>query len=251
MLPSFADSRLLIVGATSSIARALVRRLSALGATVHLAARDVDEAERIGRDAQVRFGVDASWSAYDVTEPNAHAAVLDAATEAMGGLDGVVVAVGMLGDAERARHDPVHLRTVIDVNFTSVAHLLTRAADRLEAQGHGVIAAFSSVAGDRGRASNYVYGSAKAGLSAFLQGLRARLHPHGIHVLTVKPGPVDTRMTFGLDDLPLLTDPDAVAADVVDALHRQTDVLYTPGIWRWIMTALRALPERVFKRLPL
>jgi len=177
--------------------------------------------------------------------------MLDAAADAMGGLDVLVVAVGRLGDQRRAEQDPTHLAAVVDVNFTHVAQLLERAAHRLEAQGSGMLVALSSVAGDRGRPSNYAYGAAKAGLSAFLGGLRGRLYDAGVHVLTVKPGPVDTKMTAGLDDLPLLADPGTVADDIVQAMETYTDVCYTPGVWRLIMAAIRCIPASVFKRLNL
>jgi short-subunit dehydrogenase len=246
------NSRFLVAGATSTIARAVCERLAGEGATLFLAARDVGEAERIGRDLQVRHEADAFWGRFEATDYDAHAALLDDAEDAMGGIDGVLVAAGTLGDADRAKTDPAEARRIVDVNYTGVVNLLTLAAGRLEAQGSGVIAAFSSVAGDRGRASNYVYGSAKAGLSAFLEGLRARLYGTGVHVLTIKPGPVDTAMTFGMDDPPpLMADPERVADDVVEALRRGTDVLYTPGIWRLIMAAIRAIPDAVFKRMSL
>jgi short-subunit dehydrogenase len=224
--------------------------LAERGAALYLAARDAEETERIGRDLRVRTDAEVAWGPFDATDPETHAEVFDVAEAALGGLDGVIVAVGWLGDAERAQRDAGYARRVIDVNYTGVVGLLTEAANRFEAQGHGQIAAFSSVAGDRGRASNYVYGSAKAGLSAYLEGLRARLHRRGVHVLTIKPGPVDTPMTFGMDDPPpLMADPETVAADVVEALEARADVLYTPGIWRVIMAVVRAIPEAVFKRL--
>jgi hypothetical protein len=244
------NNRFLILGATSTIARAVGRRLAERGTALYLAARDAEEAERIGRDLRVRTGAEVAWGPFDATDPETHAEVFDAAEAALGGLDGVIVAVGLLGDPERAQQDAGYARRVIDVNYTGVVGLLTEAANRFEAQGHGQIAAFSSVAGDRGRASNYVYGSAKAGLSAYLEGLRARLHGRGVHVLTIKPGPVDTPMTFGMDDPPpLMADPETVAADVAEALEARADVLYTPGIWRVIMAVVRAIPEAVFKRL--
>jgi len=244
------NSRFFILGATSTIARAVSRRMAERGAALYLAARDEDEIERIGRDLRVRTGAEVAWGSFDATDPETHAEVFDAAEASLGELDGAIVAVGLLGDAEQAQRDADYARRIIDVNYTGVVGLLTEAANRFEAQGHGLIAAFSSVAGDRGRASNYVYGSAKAGLSAYLQGLRARLYGSGVHVLTVKPGPVDTAMTFGMDDPPpLMADPETVAADVVEAIEREADVLYTPGIWRVIMGVIRAIPEAVFKRV--
>jgi short-subunit dehydrogenase len=170
----------------------------------------------------------------------------------MGGLDGLLVAIGMLGDQSRAETDHDHLRDLIEINYGAPASLIGTAARRFEEQGHGWIAAFSSVAGDRGRPSNYAYGSAKAGLTAFLDGLRARLHESGVHVLTVKPGPTDTKMTFGMDDPPpLMAEPERVAKRIVWAIEKKKDVCYAPPIWRYIMAAIRLLPTRVFKKLDL
>jgi short-subunit dehydrogenase len=245
-------ANVLVVGATSTIAHHVSTLLAQRDVTLHLAARSVEEAERIGRDLQVRHGASVSWSAFDATDYDTHSALLDAAEDEMGPLDGVFVAVGTLGDQAEAEQHPEHLRHVIEVNYAAVASLLTRAANRLEATGDGWIAALSSVAGDRGRPSNYAYGSAKAGLSAFLEGLRSRLSRSGVHVCTIKPGPVDTKMTFGMDDPPpLMADPERVAADIVAAIDDETDVCYTPPIWRYIMTALRLIPASMFKMLDL
>jgi short-subunit dehydrogenase len=250
-MPSLAGARVLVVGATSTIARHTAEACVRHGAALHLGARNVEEAERIGRDLAVRHGAEASWSAYEATDDARHDALLDAAEDAMGGVDGVIVAVGMLGNQARAEAEAGHLRAVVDVNFASVAVFLERAAARLERQNHGWIAALSSVAGDRGRADNYAYGAAKAGLSAFLEGLRGRLYESGVHVLTVKPGPVDTAMTFGMDDAPpLMADPETVAADIVGAIEAGRDVCYTPGLWRIVMALLRAVPSRLFKQIP-
>lgn len=242
----------LIVGATSTIARHVAERWAGRGTVLHLAARDAEEAERIGRDLRVRHGASVSWSAFEATDYDQHAALLDKAKTEMEGLDGIFVAVGMLGDQVEAEQETEHLRQIIEVNYTAVASLLTHAARRLEAQGHGWIAALSSVAGDRGRPSNYAYGSAKAGLTTFLDGLRGRLYESGVHVCTVKPGPTDTKMTFGMDDPPpLMADPERVARDIVTAIDNRTDVCYTPPIWRYVMAALRLIPASIFKTLDL
>lgn len=248
--PFPAGCRTCVVGATSSIARALTRRLAERDAVLHLAGRDEAALARMARDLNVRSGTQASTSRFEATQPEHPERLIDAATAAMGGVDIVFVAVGMLGDQRRAERDPKHLRAIVDVNFTSVAHLLTLAANRLESP--GMIVALSSVAGDRGRPSNYAYGSAKAGLTAFLDGLRGRLHDRGIHVLTVKPGPVDTRMTWGVDaSAPYVADPGDVADDVVRAMIRHDDVCYTPGFWRYVMRAIQLLPASLFKRMNL
>jgi len=140
----------------------------------------------------------------------------------------------------------------LQVDFVSAAAILTLLAAELERRRMGCIAAITSVAGDRGRRFNYVYGSAKGGLSLFLQGLRSRLHPAGVRIITIKPGPVQTPMTDGLPNAALFADPQHVAQDIVGTLERRSpDVLYTPRIWRYIMAAVKLVPESIFKRLPL
>jgi NAD(P)-dependent dehydrogenase (short-subunit alcohol dehydrogenase family) len=140
---------------------------------------------------------------------------------------------------------------VLHTDLVSPASLLTAAAARLEASGGGTLVALSSVAGDRGRQSNYPYGAAKGGLSVFLQGLRNRLARRGVHVLTVKLGFVDTPMTEALPKNPLYAQPDVVARNVLRAVARRRDLVYVPAFWRWIMLVIRAIPERLFKRMSL
>jgi short-subunit dehydrogenase len=251
-MPQIRGANVLIAGATSTIARHAAGELAARGARLYLAARDEAEAGRIGQDLEVRRGAEVSWGPFEATDYEGHECLLDSAGEAMGGLDGVLVAVGMLGDQGRAEADPGHLREVIEVNYSAPASLITAAANRFEEQGHGWIAALSSVAGDRGRPSNYAYGSAKAGLTAFLEGLRGRLHKSGVHVLTAKPGPTDTKMTFGMDDPPpLMDEPERVAKRIVWAIETERDVCYAPPIWRYVMAAIRLIPASVFKKLDL
>jgi short-subunit dehydrogenase len=251
-MPQIRGANVLIAGATSTIARHAAGELADRGARLHLAARDEAEAGRIGRDLEVRRGAEVSWDSFEATDYEGHEHLLDSATGAMDGLDGVLVAVGMLGDQTRAEAEPWHLRDVIEINYGAPASLITAAAHRFERQGEGWIAALSSVAGDRGRPSNYAYGSAKAGLTAFLEGLRGRLHESGVHVLTVKPGPTDTKMTFGMDDPPpLMAEPERVAGRIVWAIEEEKDVCYAPPIWRYIMAAIRLIPASVFKKLGL
>ncbi len=251
-MPKIRGANVLIVGATSTIARHAAGQLTARGARLHLAARDEAEAGRIGHDLEVRRGAEVSWSPFEATDYEGHERLLDRANEAMGGLDGLLVAVGMLGDQARAEADSGHLLDVIEVNYGAPASLITTAAKRFEEQGHGWIVALSSVAGDRGRPSNYAYGSAKAGLTAFLEGLRGRLHESGVHVLTAKPGPTDTKMTFGMDDPPpLMAEPERVAERFVWAIEEEKDVCYAPPIWRYIMAAIRLIPTPMFKKLDL
>ncbi|MCS4099964.1 SDR family oxidoreductase [Salinibacter ruber] len=251
-MPQIRGANVLIAGATSTIARHTAGQLAARGARLHLAARDEAEAERIGQDLAVRRGAEVSWDSFEATDYEGHERLLDRATEAMGGLDGLLVAVGMLGDQARAEADPEHLREVIEVNYSAPASLITATANRFEKQGRGWIAALSSVAGDRGRPTNYAYGSAKAGLTAFLEGLRGRLYESGVHVLTAKPGPTDTKMTFGMDDPPpLMAEPERVAGQVAQAIEEEKDLCYAPPIWRYIMAAIRLIPTPLFKKLDL
>jgi short-subunit dehydrogenase len=180
--------------------------------------------------------------------PGFAAALLEAEGEA---LEGVVVAFGWMGDAGEARHDAAQAIRTLQVNLTAVVSLLTPLASHLERRGAGFVCVISSVAGDRGRQSNYLYGAAKGGLSVYLQGLRNRLFPAGVRVVTVKPGFVDTRMTFGLPGTHQVASPERIARGIVRALQRGADEVYLPGFWRPVMLAIRAVPERIFKRLKL
>lgn len=249
---SLANAKVCIVGATSTVARGIADQLASRGSTLYLAARSEDDAERIARDLKVRYRTEVDWGRFEATSPRHRERLFDTAIEAMGGLDIVLIAVGMLGDQTRAEQDPDHLREIIEINYTTVAQLLIRAAQYLEAQESGMLVALSSVAGDRGRPSNYAYGSAKAGLTTFLGGLRGRLHESGVHVLTAKLGPTDTKMTFDMEDPPpLMADPTEVAHDIVRAMEQQKEVCYSPQIWRYIMGALRLIPSSLFKKLSL
>jgi short-subunit dehydrogenase len=240
-----------VLGATSGIARALARELAKRGHPVYLAGRDTEELARIQADLRLRTGATVWTGEFDADRADLHGVFFEEARLACGRIEGVVLAFGYLGDQREAEASRDEARRTIDSNFTNAASILLEAANYLEAEGQGWIVALSSVAGDRGRESNYVYGSAKAGLTAFLQGLRSRLYKQGVHVMTVKPGPVDTGMTFGMEKLPLLAQPEAVAQAIVRALDRRRDVLYVPWPWRLIMGVLKALPEKHFKRTSL
>lgn len=240
----------LILGGSSAIARCIAAALARRGYAIALGGRQPRELERSARDLALRFGTSARAVVFDAADTDAHAPLIEALAR-NGELRGVVVAFGLLGDQDRARTDFDHARAILDTNLIGLASVLTHAANAMERRGHGFIVGVSSVAGDRGRQSNYVYGAAKAGASAFLQGLRNRLAPAGVHVLTVKPGFVDTRMTWGLPGLFLVARPEDAAERIVRALERRSDVVYVPGFWRWIMLLIRAIPERVFKRLKL
>ncbi len=242
-------AKILILGATSPIARALALRFAENGAALVLAARDLTEAERIAADVGVRTGATAAAAPFDATDLASHPAVLRSAIASLGGLDGVVAAFGTLGDEDAAQSEPAAALDTIAQNFIGAVSILTLAAAHLEQQRAGFIIVLGSVAGDRGRARNYVYGASKGALALFAQGLRGRLAGAGVHVLTVKLGTVDTRMTYGRDDARLTTSPERAADAIYAAWLRRAEVVYVPRFWRAIMGALRAIPERQFKRV--
>jgi len=242
-------SRYLVVGATSAIARALSAQWAARGTSLVLCGRDLPELERLAADVRVRYRVEARSMQFDALDHPGYAAFWQRCLDQEGAFDGVILAVGNNGDQQEAEQDTLAMRQVIDLNFTACAALLHTLAPYFERRGRGMLLVLSSVAGDRGRRSNYVYGSAKAGLSVFTQGLRARLAPSGVRVVTVKPGFVDTRMTFSRGKLPLMATPEAVAAAVYRAATRGRDVIYVPWFWALIMAIIRALPERVMSRM--
>ena len=247
------NGHVLILGAQSAIAQAFAHRLAPQVSSLTLAGRDAEELERIAADLRIRHGARVYVQHFDALEFGQHQPLVDQCVERAGGLDGVVLCHGWLCDQQQAQEDFATARRAIDVNFTSCVSLLNAVAAYLANQGRGTIVAISSVAGDRGRQSNYVYGSAKAALSVFLQGLRNRLAAHGVHVLTVKPGFVDTPMTHGLinPDSPLVASPQQVAVAIERAVRHRRNTVYAPAFWWWIMTAIRCIPEPLFKRMKL
>ncbi|UUX95458.1 SDR family oxidoreductase [Aquabacterium sp. J223] len=248
------SSRTLVFGATSAIAHATARLWAERGHALCLVGRSQDKLDGVLADLQVRAGSAGRVVAIraDLDDVAAHPALMDAAVQALGGLDLVLIAHGTLPDNERCAQDVnLTLREMV-TNGLSAVSLSTLAAQRFEAQGHGSLAVITSVAGDRGRQSNHTYGAAKGMVSLFLQGLRNRLQPKGIQVLTIKPGFVDTPMTAHIKKGgPLWASPQQIAAGIVKAVDRKKDVVYLPGFWRLIMTIIRLIPEPVFKRLKL
>jgi short-subunit dehydrogenase len=242
-------ARVLIIGANSDIARALARRYAGDGDDLYLAGRDVAVLDALASDLHIRSGVDVQCFELDVLATDSHQAFFDSLPSTP---SGVIAAAGYLGDQHEAETDFSEARRIIETNFTGLVSLLDIAAGRLEAKQDGFIIGISSVAGDRGRKSNYIYGASKAALTTYLSGLRNRLYDSNVHVLTVKPGFVDTRMTQGMNLPPALTaHPDKVAKDIVRAQRKGRSVLYTLGIWRLIMLVIRLVPEAIFKRMSL
>ncbi len=240
----------LILGATSAIARATAAAFAARGKGLYLASRDLDELQRSAFDLHLRYGIEVRYGLFDAEATATHEAFFQAALEAMPDLSGVVLAFGYLGDQKAARDFSVGEK-IIASNFTGAASILSHCANYFEPLKRGFIIGISSVAGDRGRQSNYVYGAAKGALSLYLQGLRNRLFASGVRVITVKPGFVDTAMTFGLPGLFLVASPQNIGERIVGALGKSADVVYLPWFWRHIMLVIQHIPETIFKRMKL
>jgi decaprenylphospho-beta-D-erythro-pentofuranosid-2-ulose 2-reductase len=241
----------LIIGATSAIAEATARRLAARGTPLYLAGRNAEKLAAIVADLRVRSRVRVGSAVLDANQLSAHETMLRHAEEFLEGLDTVIIAHGTLSDQSACQGSVETLLQELTTNALSVVALLTLVANRMSERGRGQIVVISSVAGDRGRASNYVYGSAKALVTTFTSGLRQRLQPRGVSVVTVKPGFVDTPMTAAFAKNALWAQPAAVAAGIVRAMDRKSDVVYLPGFWRPIMWMVRSVPEAIFKRLRL
>ena len=239
---------MLILGATSDIARATALAFARKGWDLRLAGRDMDALRRIAQDISVRTERAVDCARFDALAPAEEHAALWRSVSA--DTDALFCAVGLLADQEAARHDARLAEKIVATNFTGLLPMLSLAADTFEARGNGLIIAVSSVAGDRGRASNYTYGSAKAGLTAYLSGLRQRLSTSGVQVLTVLPGFVATAMTENMN-LPtrLTAAPEQVAHDILRAVEKKRGVVYTRWFWRWIMVIIRAIPENIFQKM--
>lgn len=251
MKDSFGDvQRVLVLGGTSEIGQAVVRKLVARRTRhVVLACRRPADVDAFA--AELRAGgtaVDAV--AFDAADVAAHAAVVDDAAGRLGEIDLVLVAFGVLGSQAAFDADPAAAAAAFHTNATAAVSVGLVAADRLRRQGHGTIVVLSSVAGERARKANFVYGASKAGLDAFAQGLADALVGTGVHVMVVRPGFVHTRMTAGLPAAPFATTPDAVADAVVAGLARGATTVWAPGVLRWVFTVMRHLPRPLWRRVP-
>lgn len=237
----------LILGARSDIGLAIAQAFAAEGHAIQLAARDPDTLEAARNDLALRHGVDVSLHAFDALDHDSHEAFLDNLPVLP---EIAVCTVGFMGDQAESETDMNAARLVMRSNFEGPASILGLIANRFETRGNGTIVGISSVAGDRGRATNYVYGSAKAGFTAWLAGLRNRLAGSGVHVLTVKPGFVATAMTEGMD-LPerLTAQPQAVGRAVLRAVGARRNVIYVKPIWWLVMLVIRNIPEAIFKKM--
>lgn len=245
-------TRILIIGATSAIAKATARRWARDGHELYLVGRDRDHLQEIAGDLKVRGARSVQTATLDVNDFARHAHVIDTAIGALGALDVALIAHGTLGDQKACEQDFQAALQELNTNAISVISLLTHLSNRFEAQKQGSLVVIGSVAGDRGRQSNYVYGTAKSAVATFMQGLRNRLHKSGVQVLTIKPGFVDTPMTAAFDKKgPLWCSPDVIAQAILRGIAKQRDVVYAPWFWWGVMAIIRSVPERIFKRLSL
>ena len=238
------------VGATRGMGRALARCLAERGDALFLLGRDAREMDLTARDLEARGApVPVSQAPLDLSRPEGFKAALDAAERGLLRVDTLVVTGGLFASQDDLATDPARLEALLYANFIGTVLLCQQAAARLASRGGGLICVFSSVAGDRARRSNYLYGASKAGLSVFLDGLDLAYRDRGVGVLCVKPGFVRTAMTAGLPVPPFAAEPDAVAREVVAAMDARRHVVYAPSIWRWIMLVIRTLPRAVLRRV--
>ena len=239
-----------ILGTTSAIARAIARDYAKNGWDLVLGARDEEENELLAQDLRVRYNGAVQAAIYDAERFEDHEKFVNGCFEALGGsFEGVVLCSGFMAEQEIAESDWELAKRMIDVNFSGVVSVLNHFANRFSERERGFIAVLSSVAGDRGRQSNYLYGSAKAGLTAYLGGLRNRLYHSGVHVITIKPGFMDTKMTWGKPGLFLVASPEAAARAIIRAIAKRKNVAYVPWFWRYIMLIIRHIPEWQFKKM--
>jgi short-subunit dehydrogenase len=244
-----AATNILVAGATSAIALHACRVFAAAGARFHLLGRDTEKLSVIAADLSVRGSSEVSTAQFDAAEPTRWDEVIDAAERHIGAIDLAIIAYGTLPDEDACRAELSGLHQALTVNGVSTVMLMAAISARFEKMKRGQIVVISSVAGDRGRSSNYIYGSAKAMVSQFASGLAQRLAPLGIHVLVVKPGFVDTPMTAKFPKGVLWSSPDKVAREICLAITRERAVIYTPGFWRIIMRVVREIPESIFRRI--
>lgn len=242
------NSTWIILGATSSMARAFARTVADEGAAVLLAGRDIDDLMVMANDCRLRGARLSEPVMFDARKPGGFADLIERMEKEEGELNAAVF-VGSMPEQSAIDEDPSLIDGVIADSHTGPARFLQMLAPLMEARGGGTVVGVASVAGDRGRLGNYVYGSAKAGFATYLSGLRNRLTRAGGHVVTVKPGFVDTAMTWGLPGMFLVASPDAVAKDILNAVRKRKNTIYTPFFWRYIMLIIRHIPEPIFKKM--
>lgn len=240
---------ILVLGATSAIAQATARLLAERGASFFLVARNPYKLSAVSDDLRTRGAKAVCALALDLDDMDAHAGMLASAAQMLGTIDMALLAHGVLGNQTGAEADARVAEAIYRTNFLSPASLITWLANYFEGHGHGCLAVISSVAGDRGRKSNYVYGASKGALTILLDGVRNRIDRMGVHVLTIKPGFVATPMTKHLPRGPLFAEPRAIGQGILRAVAARQDTVYLPGFWGLIMFAVRGIPTRIFKNM--
>lgn len=249
-----APRRVLVLGATSGIAEASVRIWASRGDELFLVGRNAERLAAVAADARVRGAGYVDTAVTDLDQTQQHPELLAHAINSLGGLDVAYLAVGVLGDQAKAERSFAEAAHILHTNFVAPVSLLTWLGNYCAQRHAGTLAVLSSVAGDRGRKSNYVYGSSKAGLTAFVDGMRNRIDREGVKVMTIKPGPTRTAMTENMQAKGPMAEPSKVASTIIRAIDRGAkgpDILYVPGLWRFIMAAIRAVPESRFKKMDL
>jgi len=244
--------RILVLGATSGIAEACIRIWAARGDSLFLVGRNPDRLAAVAADARTRGAAFVDTTVANLDDTATHPELLAHAINALGGLDIAYLALGVLGEQPKAEKSFAEAAQIIHTNYTAPVSLLTWLANYTAQRHSGTLAVLTSVAGERGRKSNYVYGSSKAALSVFVDGLRNRIDREGVRVMTIKPGPVKTAMTEGMGlKASMLADVDVVAQTLVKAIDKGTDIVYVPWKWEIIMGIIKLIPERLFKKMNL
>ncbi len=247
----FKPEKMLVFGAGSAIAYETLKLFASDGTSFFLCDRDEEELKRLSDDLTVRGAKDTDYSVFDALDDASIKSAIEKCLLRFPDIDTLFIAYGTLPDQKLCEADVEEMRKAFQINFTSAAEILTIMSDHFIKQKSGTIAVISSVAGDRGRESNYVYGSVKGALTAFTSGMRQRLSKSGVHVLTIKPGMVDTPMTVDFKKGLLFTTPDVIAKGIYNAVQKGKDIVYLPGFWRIIMFIIRNIPEKVFKKVKL
>jgi short-subunit dehydrogenase len=228
---------------------ATIRQLAAPNRHFMLVARNADRLTAVAQDLLTRGALAVDTWVMDLDDTTAHAEMLASTAQRLGRIDLALIAHGVLGDQHAAEADFEVAAAILHTNFIATVSLVTWLGNYLQAQRGGTLAVISSVAGDRGRKSNYVYGASKGALNLFLEGLRNRIDRDGVNVLTIKPGFVATPMTAHVPHNALFASPGQIARGIVNAVHRRRDVVYLPWFWYWIMLLVRAIPNRLFKKM--
>lgn len=242
---------LLIIGANSAIAEHYARLEAKHGSRMALLGRSRLKLDALRQDLRVRGCTDSISITLDVNDFDTHGAALEQARDFLGEIDVILIAHGVLPIQSECESDPKTLRAMLETNAISTISLMMQGAVLLRAQQSGTLAVVSSVAGDRGRASNFAYGSAKAAVSSFASGLRQSMHQHNVNILTINPGFVDTPMTHEFRKSALWSKPDVIAKGIQASIRRKRGVVYLPWFWRPIMSVIRHIPEFVFRRIRL